>query len=262
MKYIKAFNNSNDLEVYKKSKLTAPHIFLNKQNLRDLDYLEEYDQLEYISSTQTGGQYINLGCKLLENTDDIRIDIKFNITNHGKTGVQQSTLIASQPESGAYPGFTMRINASDINNSSNVVTFVTKWLCSKDWGSYVEGGKTRYGYIYFSPKKQNGEPAMEGGTYTYINQIYEYSILLDQIPDSQISDFNCHLFCALNGSNQPFRYIAADLYYLKFTKGNTVIRNLVPVKRKSDNAVGLYDIEHDYLYVSQGNDPFVAGPSY
>ena len=79
MKYIKAFNNRNDLEIYKKSKLTTPHIFLNKQNLRDLDYLEEYEQLEYISSTATGGQYINLGCKLMENTDDIHIDIKFKI---------------------------------------------------------------------------------------------------------------------------------------------------------------------------------------
>jgi len=260
MKYIKAFNNRNDLEIYKKSKLTTPHVFLNKQNLRDLDYLEKYDRLEYISSTSTGGQYIDLGYKLLENTDDIRIDIKFNIFDHGKDGLQQSTLIAAQPESGAYPGFTMRINANDINSSTNVVTLNTKWLCSKDWSSYIENGKTRYGCIYFNPKRLNGDPAMGGGTFTYINRIYEYSIVLDQIPDSQINDFNCHLFCALDSSNQPFRYIAADLYYLKFTKGNTVIRNLVPVRRKSDNVVGLYDIENNHFYVSQGDEPFVAGP--
>ena len=40
--------------------------------------LTRYKPLEYISSTQTGGQYIDLGCKLLENTDDIEIDMKYN----------------------------------------------------------------------------------------------------------------------------------------------------------------------------------------
>ena len=33
MKYIKAFNNSNDLEIYMKSKFVSPHLFLNKQNI-------------------------------------------------------------------------------------------------------------------------------------------------------------------------------------------------------------------------------------
>jgi len=57
-----------------------------------------------------------------------------------------------------------------------------------------------------------------------------------------LNDFVCHLFCALNGSNQPFRFVEADLYYLRFTKGNTVVRDLIPAKRNSDNEVGLYDI--------------------
>lgn len=260
MKYIKAFNNRNDLEIYKKSKFTAPHVFLNKQNLQDLDYLEKYDQLEYISSTSTGGQYINLGCKLLENTDDIKIDIKFNITDHGKTGVQQSTLIASQPEVSPYPGFTIRIGRYEVTDTRNVVTFNNKWMCSTDWVSYTNSSKIGYSFSYMVPMGEYSYKPAGDGTTTLIGQIYEYSIVLDQIPDSQISDFNCHLFCALDSSNQPFRYIAADLYYLKFTKGNTVIRNLVPARRKSDNAVGLYDIENDHFYVSQGDEPFVAGP--
>ena len=112
MKYIKAFNNSNDLEIYKKSKLTAPHIFLNKQNLRDLDYLEEYDQLEYISSTATGGQYIDLGYQLMNSTDNIKIDIKFNIRGVGKSSSGKdntlATLIGSQPEVSPWPGFILR----------------------------------------------------------------------------------------------------------------------------------------------------------
>ena len=38
--------------------------------------LNRYTPLEYISSTQTGGQFIDLGCKLMENTDDIEIGDK------------------------------------------------------------------------------------------------------------------------------------------------------------------------------------------
>ena len=46
----------------------------------------------------------------------------------------------------------------------------------------------------------------------------------------------------MNNSNQPFRYSEADIYYLKFTKGGTVLREFIPAKRNSDNEVGLYDI--------------------
>ena len=53
----------------------------------------------------------------------------------------------------------------------------------------------------------------------------------------------------------------ADLYYLKLTKGGQVIRNLIPVKKVSTNEIGLYDMENDHLYVSQGDEPFVAGPT-
>ena len=75
MKHIKKFNNGELLDAYKKSNFVTPHIYLDT-NLNTVKFMQEYKQLEYISSTQTGGQYINLGCKLFENTDDIRIDIK------------------------------------------------------------------------------------------------------------------------------------------------------------------------------------------
>lgn len=259
MKHLKIFNNGNQLDLYKKSNFVAPYIYLDNSN-KSVKYLEEYKQLEYISSTASGGQYIDLGCQLLENTDDIQIDIKFNITNHGKTGQQQSTLIASQPEVNPYPGFTMRIAQAPIDSIINSVQFTTKWLCSADWGSYTESGKTRYGCKYLSPRKNNGEASISGGSATELNQIYEYSILLDNIPDSQINNFSCHLFCALNSSNNPFRFIAADLYKLKITKGGKIIRNLIPVKKISSNEIGLYDIENDHFYISQGDDPFVGGP--
>ena len=248
MKYIKVFNNSNDLEIYKKSKLTAPHIFLNKQNLQDLDYLEEYDQLEYISSTATGGQYIDLGCQLMNSTDDIKIDIKFNIRNVGKSSSGNdntlTTLIGSQPEVSPWPGFVLRRRSS----STRALHLQAKWAFTNSvkWGN---DKKWESKYLSYSRNEQR----------TW-QTIYEFSETLNNMPESQVNNCPCTLFCAYDGNGNPFRYALADLYYLKFTKGNTVIRNLVPVRRKSDNAVGLYDIENDHLYVSQGDEPFVAGP--
>ena len=131
-------------------------------------------------------------------------------------------------------------------------------MCSKDWITYNDG-KTRYCYQYMAPYKNAGS-IIAGGQATSVQQIHEYSILIDNIPSSQINNFNCHLFCALDSSNNPFRFIAADLYKLKITKGGQVIRNLIPVKKISSNEIGLYDIENDHFYISQGDNPFEGGP--
>ena len=68
---------------------------MNLVDTRDLSYLDftnvekmismfyGMEELEYINSTATGCQHINLGCRLMENTDDIRIDIKFKIDGKG-----------------------------------------------------------------------------------------------------------------------------------------------------------------------------------
>jgi hypothetical protein len=80
--------------------------------------------------------------------------------------------------------------------------------------------------------------------------IYEFSETLNNIPASQVNNCTCTLFCALDSSNNPFRFCEADLYYLKFTKGNTVVRDLIPAKRSSDNEIGLYDIQNDVFYAS------------
>lgn len=245
MKYIKNFTDAHSLTMYKKTNFVTPHVYFNN-SAKTFDYMKKYIPLEYISSTKTGGQYINLNCHLLENTDDIKIDIKFNIKNRGKNSVNtQGTLIAAQPETSPYPGFTLRYNTS---NSDTFIQLVTKWSftnsCSEGSGKYTSKYLTYYGTNYAR----------------HDNKIYEFTEILNNIPEGQINDFSCHLFCALNSSNNPFRFVEADLYYLKLTKGNTVIRNLIPVKKPSTNEIGLYDMENDYFYVSQGDDPFVAGP--
>ena len=256
MKYIKKFQDNTALETYKKSNFIAPHIYLDS-NLNTVKFMQEYKQLEYISSTQIGGQYIDLGCHLMENTDDIQIDIKFNIKGLGKSSSgndsQLGTLIGSQPEVSPYNGFILRIFSTTSTTPYNIV-LQTKWKFTNS--APVDYGSTqKYGSKYLSYYENNIQ------TQRYWKEIYEFSETLDNIPSSQVNNCTCTLFCALNGSNNPFRYVEADLYYLKFTKGGQVIRNLIPVKKVSTNEIGLYDMENDHLYISQGDDPFVAGPT-
>ena len=242
MKYIKKFNNNENIERYIKNNFASPHMFLDVET-KNVNYLQRYKRLTHISSTSTGGQYINLGCKLLENTDDIQIDIKFNIKGKGKDNQIQPTLIAAQPEVSPYPGFALRYEG----NKWNCVAMQAKWQFT---GGYWIN---QNGYRCYSNKL--GHP----DTYNApINTIYEISEILNNVAQNQISNFNCHLFCALNSSNNPFRFVEADLYYLRLYKGGHIVRNLIPVQRNLDNEVGLWDMENQVFYTSQGNEPFIG----
>ena len=252
MKYIKKFNNEAQLDSYKKSNFITPHIYLDS-NLNTVKFMQEYKQLEYISSTQTGGQYIDLGCHLLENTDDIKIDIKFNIKGVGKISGNDPTLctlIGSQPEVNPYQGFVLRRNANNVT----YIVLQAKWMFTN---SVNVTSTNKYTSKYLSYRITNGTGDWHTSNW---QNIYEFTEILDNIPQSQVNNCTCTLFCALDSSNNPFRYCYADLYYLRFIKGGQVIRNLIPVKKVATNEIGLYDIENDHLYVSQGDEPFEGGP--
>lgn len=276
MKYIKTFNNSTDRETYMNSNFVTPHIFLNKENLRDIDYLN-YIPLEYISSTKTGGQYIDLGCNLFQNTDDIRIDIKFNLKGGGKdfdaasgvNGHKPSVLIGSVSESDPYFGFVVR-KADTNTTNDNYVTMYTKWEISNSvYGNYNgdASGKQKYYPTYLAGN-------ISGYEQTPTNQVYEKTLIIDNLDTIASATFNkmktlgTYMFAIYKDGGQTFsdytnkmwRFSESDVYYCKIYKGNTLLRDLIPVKRNSDNTVGLYDKQNDHFYISQGDNPFVAGP--
>jgi len=283
MKHIKKFNNGDLLDSYKKSNFVTPHLYFNHKE-KTFDYMAKYIKLEYISSTQTGGQYIDLGCNLFENTDDIQIDIKFNIKGGGKdyndsSAVNQtkpSVLIACVSESDPYYGFVVR--KADIGTSGsindNYVTMYTKWQISNSVYVTANGdanNKKKYYPTYLAGNAAN----MIGCEQTPTNQIYEKSLIIDNLSSCTTAQLNSmkllntYMFAtycdapANIGSQyrgQMWRFSESDLYYCKIIKGGQVIRDLIPVKKASTNEVGLYDLEHNKFYTSQGDNPFVAGP--
>lgn len=248
MRNLKKFNSQESYNAYiLTDAAVSPAIMLN-DNDKSLHYYNKqsiplkYKPIQYISSTQTGGQYIDLGCHLMENTDDIQIDIKFNIRGVGKSSTGSdtnlATLISSQPEVSPWPGFILRRKTA----GGERLHLQTKWAFTNS--QKQSGGKWESNYLLYSTWQT----------------IYEFTEILDNIPSSQINNTTCTLFCAYNASNIPFRYALADLYYLRFTKGNNVVRDLVPCINL-EGIAGLYDKVNKKFYKSEGDEEFVAGPS-
>jgi hypothetical protein len=280
MKHLKKFNNTIEQTNYEKHNFITPYIHMN-DTTKSIDYYEGYERLEYISSTQTGGQYINLNCNLFQNTDDIIIDIKFNIKGGGKdynltSNVNQtkpSVLIGSISEAEPYYGFVVRkadIGSSGIADDS-YVTMYTKWQISNSVYKNANGdstGKQKYYPTYLAGN-------ISGYENTRTGIVYEKRLLIDNLSTissstlNRMKNLNTYMFATYynNTTNshywyekQMWRFSESDVYYCKIMKGNTVIRDLIPVRRKKDNAIGLLDLEHRHFYGSEGDESFVAGP--
>ena len=213
--------------------------------------ISRFRQVEYISSTYSGHQYIDLGCYLMSNTDDIQIDIKFNIKGKGFEVDKQATLINQQTDTSPYPGFVLR-HLFDDNNDT--VEFIAKWKF--DNNSYA-GKDSRY---YFKGLSYPNGNALVQINNNLANTIIETSISLTNIPESQINNIQTTVFCSTNSSGNRFRWVEADLYYLKITKGGQVIRDLIPVYDQVSKEYGLYDKQNKVFYKSQGDESFI-GPA-
>ena len=65
------------------------------------------------------------------------------------------------------------------------------------------------------------------------------------------------IFAARADGYQPASF---RLHSFKLTHQGTVVRNFIPVERTADGKAGLYDLENDAFYPSNGSANFVMGP--
>ena len=66
---------------------------------------------------------------------------------------------------------------------------------------------------------------------------------------------------AINNNGTAENFSKIRLYSASLYQDSTLIREYIPVKRRSDNAVGLYDELNDVFYPSNGTEGFIAGPA-
>lgn len=193
-----------------------------------------YTELEYISSTQTGGQYINLGIKLYETVGvDYDIAIKFSIKGNGLNTSQQATMFNSQdPNNSPWPG-------NFIRTSTNSVV-----------GRYIGGTDKDNTIGYVTHIIELSEKTPPNKNVTNLNN-----------PNNTTHQYKASLFCGFSDTNDtPQRFAYADLYYFKLWVAGTLVRDMVPCKN-SNNVVGLYDLVNNVFYTSPNGALFVAGPT-
>lgn len=190
-----------------------------------------YTELEYISSTQSNGEYIDLNIKLYETLNtDYDIALKFNIKGNGKDSNSQGTLFNCQdPNNNPWPGTFIRINQSKVR------------------GRYIGGSS-----------KDND--------FANLNTITELPVQTS--PNKNVKNINNNnkthlygtsLFCAfMDTSNTPSRCVYADLYYFKLFVNGTLVRDLIPCK-DNNNVVGMYDVVNNTFYTTP-RGAFIAGP--
>ena len=200
-----------------------------------------YTALEYIQSS--GSQYIDTG--RVPNNDDI-IEQKFQ-----KVGTSTTTCswYGSMPSSqtllprigiGSYSAYA---GAATIFAGSNYTGPVGTADTNVHTLRFQATGQTELTYTLDGVTNVIAAP---------VGNMYEPAI-----------ELTSYLF-ARHGTNgvQAYDNEGTKIYYHReYLANGTLVLNMVPVKRNSDNVLGMYDLVSGQFFTNQGTDNFTAGPS-
>ena len=191
-----------------------------------------YTELEYISSTNGGNQYIDLNIKLYKvlNTN-YDIAMKFNMSTT-QTESQATIFNCQNPNTSPWPGTFIR----KTDKSATVV------------GRYIGG-------------------TAKDNTLGQLDQIIELPVQTP--PNKNVTNLNNNntthqygagLLCSFSDiNNTPQRYCNGTIYYFKLFVEGQLVRDMIPCKN-SNNIVGLYDLVNNIFYTSPNGALFVGGP--
>ena len=185
-----------------------------------------YQQLEYIQST--GAQYIDTGIKI--NTG-YKAFIDLKLVNSGANYYiigGMSPYVRSYL--GAYNNTTLLGVNSDVNSSINLQND-TKYNIEV----YTKSGN---GYLILN----NDITATTNNTYT------------------SLSDINIFLFTENYNNAGTLGVMKGNIYSCKiYNSSNELVRDFIPVIRKSDNEICVYDKVSQQFFTNAGLGSFVAG---
>ena len=191
-----------------------------------------YTQLEYIKST--GTQYIDTG---FSSTQGWRAKLEY---------------MFNDPSSNPAAVIGDLYGTGGTYWRAFVLTTGGQWQLGY-YNTYAIAGSVAAGAKYeieASTVSGNGYLKVDGTTIIF-NDTTTYS------PHSAI---NTYLF-AVNYSDSLVLGSGGRLYWCNLYDHNDVlVREFVPAKRRSDNAIGLYDNVEGKFYVNAGTGAFTAGP--
>ena len=242
-KYLTAVQNTDSYNVYLgKASTISNTTELPKNTIDVVDYKiygesvqailpNEYQQVEYIESD--GNQYIDTGI-YLTNEDEIKVEyMSTSANNYVVFGARNS---ANSKNIGA--GLIDDYFYADFNNSSYdtyrmgydgaIINQRLKYVLSKE-------GR----YLY------NGETLINSNT-TLCN-------------DEFTTDQTSYLFYGNGTQTSKAEILTGRIYSFMVYRSNSLIINMIPCYRKSDNVIGMYDIIEDKFYTNKGSGTFIKG---
>lgn len=194
----------------------------------DCDWSNYYTELEYVENQNDA--YINT---LFKPNQDTRIIAE----------MQCVTSTNSVMHFGA--GGWDRVDGMWLTYETGINgTLHVAWLGKTTWSTYGNGDYNKHTYDWNKNELYKDGTLVGSSTYgTY------------QCPN------NLAIFANLQGDPEVVGgiYLKGKLYSFKIYDNGTLIRDLVPCKRNSDNVVGLYDMVNDTFY-SSPSSTFVGGP--
>ena len=198
-------------------------------------YEKMYQPVEYIEST--GTQYIDTGIKPNSNTSvEIDMAIMNEIPNYSWStvfgaGNDSYWFFLQSNKYGAYAPFDNKFSFTCGYNSDPYRAATSS--------EYVFGRKYHIKTSICSIQFDN--------SITNASSIGDFTI-----------DKNMTIF-ALNNNGTILHHAYIRLYSFKITQNNSLVRYMVPVVRKSDNEIGLYDLVEGKFYTNQGSGEFLIG---
>lgn len=135
---------------------------------------------------------------------------------------------------------------------------------------YANGGSNRFNYgwgvehKYIIDKSKYNQKKLrlvtDGPQITISN--YDTETVMDQRSFENAtfsSRFPICLFALNDGGATSYR-TSVELYYFKLYDNGILVRDFIPVKRREDNVICLYDKVSEAFFTNQGTGVFIAGP--
>ena len=183
-----------------------------------------YRILEWIQNPSTA--VIDTGITNVENTDAGEVDFEFdNVVAQRRIVTVNGTAFQLYVNGSTSFGFRYRSGwrAAVPNNTVKIGTNRIVWLCDTKNSNNVINGTT---YSF---------------SYTGTSETAPHTLKL----------------CGNNGGNLG---MTGYVYGLKIWRNDVLVRKFIPVRRLSDNKVGMYDIVNDTFYSSTSSVAFIGGP--
>ncbi len=164
------------------------------------------------------------------------------------------------------PNNNTRVYASYYKTNDYAFIFGSRTsYSSSDLFEFYDNGTTSYWSQFYNSKVVDTSITHSNNTIHKVNMGNVYTTIDNQmlsVTDTSNTfngTYNLFIFGLNNGGSIENRTLIGRIYEFKIYDNGTIVRSMVPVVRKSDNVIGMYDTVNDIFYVNKGTGSFIKG---